>query len=107
MGTDETAAIPLLSRVKLHDCQRLKVKVILRRLLNGGLERRLYELARKHCGNQEQWIISLELLHKKAGSTAPVWKFRQVLARVIRSNEVPDYRIDYQPETNQVVFVRQ
>src|SRR5215469_12693776 len=34
METDETAAIPLLSRVKLHDCQRLKVKVILRRLLS-------------------------------------------------------------------------
>jgi plasmid replication initiation protein len=75
--------------------------------LNGGLERRLYELARKHCGNQKRWSLSLELLHKKAGSTAPVWKFRQVLARVIRSNELPDYRIDYQPETNQIVFVRQ
>ena len=71
-----------------------------------GGRRRLYELARKHCGNQEQWTISLELLHKKAGSTAPVWKFRQVLIRVIRSNELPDYRIDYQQETNQVVFVR-
>src|SRR5262249_59567239 len=34
METDETASIPLLSRVKLHDCQRLKVKVILRRLLS-------------------------------------------------------------------------
>ena len=33
--------------------------------LRGGLERRLYELARKHCGNQSRWSISTELLHKK------------------------------------------
>ena len=33
--------------------------------LDGGLERRLYELARKHCGNQAKWLIGLELLHKK------------------------------------------
>ena len=29
--------------------------------LDGGLERRLYELARKHCGNQTRWIIGLRL----------------------------------------------
>jgi plasmid replication initiation protein len=74
--------------------------------LNGGLERRLYELARKHCGNQERWNVGLELLHKKAGSTAPLWKFRQILARVTRSNALPDYRINYQTETDQAVFVR-
>jgi plasmid replication initiation protein len=38
--------------------------------LSGGLERRLYELARKHCGHQVKWTIGVDLLHKKTGSTA-------------------------------------
>ncbi len=33
--------------------------------LDGGLERRLYELARKHCGQQTKWAVRMELLHKK------------------------------------------
>ncbi len=33
--------------------------------LDGGLERRVYELCRKHCGNQSSWSIGLELLYKK------------------------------------------
>jgi plasmid replication initiation protein len=74
--------------------------------LYGGLERRLYELARKHCGGQERWIIGLELLHKKTGSTAPLWKFRQVLVRAVRNNALPDYQIEYQAETDQTLFIR-
>jgi plasmid replication initiation protein len=30
--------------------------------LDGGLERRVYELCRKHCGHQTTWSIGLELL---------------------------------------------
>ena len=33
--------------------------------LRKPIERRLYEIARKHCGRQKQWKIGLELLHKK------------------------------------------
>jgi plasmid replication initiation protein len=36
--------------------------------LSGGLERGLYELARKHCGNQTRWKVSMDVLHKKSGS---------------------------------------
>ena len=34
--------------------------------LRKTLERRLYELARKHCGRQEKWSIGLENLKKNA-----------------------------------------
>jgi len=34
--------------------------------LGKPLERRIYELARKHCGRQSSWPISLELLLKKS-----------------------------------------
>jgi len=36
--------------------------------LRKPLERRMYELARKHCGQQDEWAISLDLLRKKTGS---------------------------------------
>src|SRR5262249_29686233 len=36
--------------------------------LRKPLERRMYELARKHCGKQDEWRISLEILKKKCGS---------------------------------------
>src|SRR5215475_11746937 len=35
--------------------------------LSRPLERRVYELARKHCGRQTQWQISVEILLKKSG----------------------------------------
>jgi plasmid replication initiation protein len=36
--------------------------------LEMGLERRLYELARKHCGRQREWRIGLARLAEKCGS---------------------------------------
>ena len=72
--------------------------------LYGGLERRLYELARKHCGNQPQWTISLNLLHTKSGSTASLKKFRQLMKSVALSDELPDYAIRYEPEADRVTF---
>lgn len=33
--------------------------------LRKPLERRLYELARKHCGQKDEWKISLDLLQEK------------------------------------------
>ena len=39
--------------------------------LRKPLERRVYEIARKHCGRQAEWRIGLETLLKKTGSTSP------------------------------------
>ena len=74
--------------------------------LDGGLERRLYELARKHCGRQPSWNIALELLHKKSGSAAAVWKFRESLKKIARKNVLPDYELQYEPEQDHVIFTR-
>jgi plasmid replication initiation protein len=72
--------------------------------LSGGLERRLYELARKHCGHQAKWTIGIELLHKKTGSTATVRKFRELLKRTAEGDGLPDYRIHYDAENEQATF---
>lgn len=72
--------------------------------LDGGLERRLYELGRKHCGNQEGWTISMELLHKKSGPTASLKRFRRKVKMIVQSDMLPDYRLRYQPEADQALF---
>lgn len=45
------------------------------------LERRIYELARKHCGRQRDWRMSVDTLHKKSGSAAPRRVFRPAVPR--------------------------
>ncbi len=59
--------------------------------LRKPLERRLYELARKHCGNQRAWRISLETLRKKSGSSSPRRVFRAMVREIIRADTLPDY----------------
>ena len=64
--------------------------------LRKPLERRLYELARKHCGRQPEWRISLPVLHKKSGSAAPVRVFRAAVRKMIAEG-LPDYEISEEP----------
>ena len=72
--------------------------------LDGGLERRLYELARKHCGNQPRWAIGLNLLYTKSGSTAELKKFRQHIKIIVVDNRLPDYRLSYDSDADRVTF---
>jgi plasmid replication initiation protein len=58
-----------------------------------GLKRRLYELARKHCGRQKRWDISLGKLLEKCGSMVEPRYFKRDLKRVIQDDDLPDYRI--------------
>lgn len=60
--------------------------------LRKPLARRLYELARKHCGHQPQWTISLELLHKKTGSKSTLREFRRAVRAIQKDNSLPEYR---------------
>jgi plasmid replication initiation protein len=59
--------------------------------LRKPLERRIYELARKHCGRQPGWTVSVAVLHKKAGSTAPLRVFRAALRRMVEDANLPEY----------------
>lgn len=61
------------------------------------LERRIYELARKHCGRQPEWTVSVAVLAKKTGSTSPVRVFRAMLREMIRENRLPDYLLSEEP----------
>lgn len=61
--------------------------------LRKPLERRIYELARKHCGRQAEWAISVPVLHLKSGSAAPVRVFRAALRKMIAADHLPDYSL--------------
>jgi plasmid replication initiation protein len=61
--------------------------------LRKPLERRIYELARKHCGNQPGWRVSVETLCKKSGSNSPRRVFRAMVREIIKRDGLPDYNI--------------
>lgn len=61
--------------------------------LEGGLERRLYELARKHLGGQTIWKIGLEKLARKIGTTRDLRRFKHDLIKIITSDRIPDYQL--------------
>jgi replication initiator protein A len=65
--------------------------------LRKPLERRVYELARKHCGRQPGWTISVDTLLKKSGSASPRRVFRKMLRDMIAQDHLPDYVISERP----------
>ena len=65
--------------------------------LRKPLERRIYELARKHCGRQADWRVSIATLHLKSGSASPLRVFRQMLREMIATNHLPDYTLAEDP----------
>ena len=72
--------------------------------LRKPLERRIYELARKHCGQQDQWKISLAVLLKKTGSQSPEKRFRQMVRELAQHDHLPDYHVTFETESDMVVF---
>lgn len=75
--------------------------------LRRPLERRIYELARKHCGRQPGWRVSVEVLLKKSGSASPRRVFRAMLREIIAADNLPDYRLTEEPGDILAVTPRQ
>ncbi len=73
--------------------------------LRKPLERRIYELARKHCGRQRSWRVSVEVLLKKSGSASPRRVFRKMLRDMIAADPLPDYEIE-EEEGDMIRFYR-
>lgn len=65
--------------------------------LRKPLERRIYELARKHCGRQPNWTVSVDTLLKKSGSASPRRVFRKMLRDMIAGGHLPDYQMSEEP----------
>ena len=65
--------------------------------LRKPLERRMYELGRKHCGHQATWSIGLEKLKAKCGSGSTLKEFRRLVRAVCtqdaKHGHMPDYAV--------------
>ena len=70
--------------------------------LRKPIERRIYEIARKHCGKQKQWHIGLENLHKKVGSSGNIRLFKQAINQLVKHDHLPDYSL--RMENGNVIF---
>ena len=70
--------------------------------LRKPLERRMYELARKHCGAQGSWKISLDLLQKKCGSNSTPREFKRLVQNIVKQDanheHMPDYSVTFDGE---------
>jgi plasmid replication initiation protein len=77
--------------------------------LRKPLERRIYELARKHCGRQKEWRCSMAVLQKKCGSGSTLREFRRLVAAIVKEDteydHMPDYRIRFDEERDQLVAI--
>lgn len=72
--------------------------------LRKPLERRLYEIARKHVGHQAHWEIGIEALRDKCGSTVSrLRQFQRELKKIISNDTLPEYRLTL-PDDGKVRF---
>ncbi len=62
--------------------------------ISQGIERRLYELARKYCGRSKSWSVPLVRLAERCGSLREVRKFKADLKAISARGGVLDYRMD-------------
>ena len=95
-----------LSRWLFHAIQAFEVLTIHPDYfrLRKPLARRLYELARKHCGHQTQWKIGLALLQAKSGSKSTLKEFRRAVRAIEADNSLPEYRLVLNDDDDTVTF---
>lgn len=74
--------------------------------LRKPLARRLYEIARKHCGHQTQWTINLDLLQAKAGSKSTLKEFRRAVRAIEADDSLPEYRFILRHDDKVTFYIR-
>ena len=72
--------------------------------LRKPLERRVYEIARKHVGYQNTWAISKKKLKEKCGSRGSMKEFNRMIKELVEGNHLPDYALHIDEENGNVVF---
>ena len=72
--------------------------------LRKPIDRRIYEIARKHCSHKLSWSISLEKLHKKTGTTDAIRNFRVAINSLAKVDALPGYKVIFDRENDMVTF---
>jgi plasmid replication initiation protein len=71
--------------------------------LRKPIERRVYELSRKHCGHKPSFKINIDLLKEKCGSRGSTREFRRMIKDISQKNILPDYKISL--DSNDIVII--
>lgn len=74
--------------------------------LRKPLDRRIYELARKHCGAKASWRVTVATLHEKSGSSDALRNFRGAVKLLASTDALPDYRLTFDQDADAVTFHR-
>lgn len=74
--------------------------------ITSSLKKRLYEIARKNCGQQPVWKMHLSLLHGRTGSQTELRFFRRDIKKIAEENDIPQYSIVFDVEKDTVTFSR-
>ncbi|WP_395009164.1 replication initiator protein A [Undibacterium sp.] len=72
--------------------------------LRKPLAKRLYELARRHVGDQAEWEIEESNLSVKAGSKAELREFRRMVKEIISDDNIPEYRIIVEKKLGKTIY---
>lgn len=72
--------------------------------LRKPLEKRLYEIARKHCGDKAMFAIGEDKLYNKSGSTATPNHFRDDVKEIAADDNLPQYRYSLDKEKGQWII---
>ena len=66
--------------------------------LRKPLERRIYEIARKLCGQRPSFKIGIEKLQNRTGSQSKTYEFKRLLTNIIRDGNIPDYDLELEAD---------
>lgn len=69
-----------------------------------AINRRIYEIARKHCSFKKRFTIKLNNLYLKTGSNSNLAKFKFNMKKLVKLNDLPDYNIKYDTKKNNIIF---
>lgn len=72
--------------------------------LRRPLDRKLYEIARKHCAKKRGWSIGLEKLWQKTGARMTQIRFRHEMKKIAKAQHIPEYTVDYDDARDLVTF---
>ena len=75
--------------------------------LRRPLDRRVYEVGRKHCGMQDKWRISIEKLQRRTGSKQERKHFAAHMRSMVQSNHLPDYALTLEAGPGGVLAARE
>ena len=76
-------------------------------LLRRPIDKRLYEIVKRHIGSDNTWKISIDNLYHRTGSKSPLREFRRLIKASVESNHLPEFDLSYSHTNNNVlIFTR-